>query len=58
MSSQADASGLEKRVKELEEELDFTHAHYHKLIEQVHTSLQLLTLPAFAVRVLQLLEKP
>lgn len=26
---------LEKRVQNLEEELDFTHAHYHKLLEQV-----------------------
>lgn len=30
-----DSEALEKRVQQLEEELDFTHAHYHKLLEQV-----------------------
>ena len=29
------SEALEKRVQQLEEELDFTHAHYHKLLEQV-----------------------
>lgn len=39
----AGTNAINDRVKQLEEELDFTHAHYHKLLEQVPAhSLRLL----------------